>query len=225
MNSPRSSRIVLCLCAGAVSLGAGCASAGRGPYSAQSEADRNPLEAQRLSMQAAAILDALNEQETIPPGAPGHAEQLAEHAEQLARAEALLRRALTADLYCGPAHNNLGVVYLAQSPARLYEAASEFAFAQRLMPGAPDPRMNLALTLERAGKLDDALAAYRSALDASPAHLPSIQAIARLQIRHARADDRTRDYLGELALRSDPAWRSWARAQLARGTSSTPIGE
>ncbi|MGD9691161.1 MAG: hypothetical protein AB7K52_15910 [Phycisphaerales bacterium] len=225
MISPRSSRIVLCICACAVSLGAGCASAGRGPYSAQSESDRNPLEAQRLSMQAAAILDALNEQEPVPPGAPGHAERQVEQAEALARAEDLLRRALTADLYCGPAHNNLGVVYLKQSPARLYEAASEFAFAQRLMPGASDTRMNLALTLERAGKIDDALASYRSALEASRGHLPSIQAIARLQIKHARADDRTRQYLDEIALRGDHAWRSWARAQLTRGTSSTPRGE
>jgi len=43
-----------------------------------------------------------------------------------ATAEKLLREALTADLYHGPAHNNLGVLYLKMSPPKLYEAASEF---------------------------------------------------------------------------------------------------
>src|SRR6185503_3230291 len=58
-----------------------------------------------------------------------------------ARAEELLNAALKADLYHGPAHNDMGVLYLRQS--RLYEAANEFELARKLMPGTPDPRLNL----------------------------------------------------------------------------------
>jgi Flp pilus assembly protein TadD len=92
-------------------------------------------------------------------------------------AEAILREALAADLYHGPAHNNLGVVYLRQG--RLYEAANEFEWARKLMPGNPDPRFNLALTLERAGRTGEALAMYGTALEVEEGHLPSMQALAR----------------------------------------------
>jgi hypothetical protein len=49
--------------------------------------------------------------------------------------------ALSADLFFGLAHNNLGVLYLKED--KLYEAANEFEWARKLMPGHPDPRMNL----------------------------------------------------------------------------------
>ena len=93
-----------------------------------------------------------------------------------ARAEALLIAALNADLYHGPAHNDLGVLYLRQS--RLYEAANEFELARKLMPGTPDPRLNLGLTLEKAGLYQRAFEAYNAALEVSPAHIRTIQAIA-----------------------------------------------
>ncbi len=217
-------RILLILgsCALTSSLPGGCA-APRGPYSPLTEADRNPLEAQRISMEAAAILDALNAEETIPVGARGYQEQREHTAEQLARAESLLKLALTADLYCGPAHNNLGVVYLMQSPPRLYEAAGELTYCAKLRPGDPGPRVNLAMVFERAGKFDDACSNYRSALESSAGCLPAMQGLARLQLKHRRADDRTPEYLREIAERSDPQWREWARKQLARvATPSRP---
>ncbi len=34
---------------------------------------------------------------------------------------------------------------------KLYEAANEFEWAKKLLPGHPDPRVNLARTLEEAG--------------------------------------------------------------------------
>ncbi len=110
--------------------------------------------------------------------------------------------------------NNLGVLYLTQS--KLYEAANEFEWARKLMPGHPDPRMNLALTLERAGRIDEALATYDTALEVYPNHLPTIQALARIQLRHSRTDDRTPDLLKEIALRSEPEWQQWARQQMTR---------
>lgn len=164
----------------------GCAHPAAGPYQTPSATARNPLEAQQLTQRAAKLID------TDPE-----------------RAERLLHDALTADLHYGPAHNDLGVIHLAAG--QLYEAAHEFEWARKLMPGHPDPRMNLALTLERAGRVDEALATYDTALEVYPNHLPTIQALARLQLRHNRTDDRTPDFLKEIALRSDSEWQQWAR--------------
>ncbi len=171
-------------------MATGCATHPRtGPYAPISEAFRDTNTAQRLNHEAAAIL-------TSDP----------------ARAEQLLRDALTADLYFGPAHNNLGVVYL--NNGMLYEAAGEFEWARKLMPGHPDPRLNLALVLERAGRTDEALATYATALEVYPDHLPTIQALASLQLRSNKPDDRTPAYLDDIALRGETqAWRDWARTQ------------
>lgn len=128
---------LLGLCASASALVVGCTSPRTGPYTTQPEAARNPLEAQRLTQEAVAVFD------TDPDNA-----------------ERLLRDVLTADLYHGPAHNNLGVLYLHRGD--LYRAASEFERTNTL-PGLPDPRLNLALTLECAGRIDDAIEEYRSA--------------------------------------------------------------
>ena len=74
-----------------------------------------------------------------------------------AKAEALLREALTADLFHAKAHHNVGVLLLARGD--LYGAAHEFEWARKLLPGHPEPRLNLALTLESAGRTRDAEAA------------------------------------------------------------------
>ncbi len=172
-------------------LASGCVTAPRSPYTSQSEAERNPVKAQELTDKAVKIL-----------------------ATDPEKAERLLREALAEDLYCAPAHNNLGVLYLAQS--KLYDAAGEFEWARKLLPGHPDPRMNLALTLERAGRIDEALSTYDTALEVYPDHLPTMQALARLQLRHDRADERMTEFLEEIAMRGEsPQWRDWAREQLA----------
>jgi tetratricopeptide (TPR) repeat protein len=174
----------------------GCHAAQSGPYAPQSEATRNPLEAQRLTMEAITVLDRGSDP------------------ERLAEAEALLREALTADLFHGPAHNNLGVVYLKRS--EWFSAASEFEWSKKLMPGAPDPRVNLALTLERVGRTKEALESYRTALEVYPEHIDAMQGLARLQIRRTKTDDETPRYLREIALRgTSPAWREWAQRQLS----------
>jgi Tfp pilus assembly protein PilF len=91
------------------------------------------------------------------------------------------------------------------------------AFARKLLPGHPDPRMNLALTLERAGRIDEAARTYASALEVYPGHVPTMQALARLQVRHGRADDRILEYLRTIAIEGETArWREWARGELAR---------
>lgn len=131
------------------------------------------------------------------------------------QAESLLRQALSKDLFFGPAHNNLGVVYLEQD--RLYDAASEFEWARKLMPGHPDPRLNLAITLERAGREEGATAAYTAALEVYPDYLPAMQGLARQLVRTGGSDERLDAWLREIALRAtDAAWREWALRQRAR---------
>jgi len=122
---------------------------------------------------------------------------------------------LTADLFHGPAHNNLGVVLLKQD--KLYEAAQEFEWAKKLMPGAPDPRVNLALVWEAAGRTGDALGAYASALEVRPEFMPAVQGMARLLVREGRADASLARRLELIASSTDSSeWREWARGQLAR---------
>ena len=132
-----------------------------------------------------------------------------------ARAEELLHSALKADPFDGPAHNDLGVLYLRQ--ARLYEAATEFEAARKLMPGSPDPRLNLGLTFERAGLYERALTAYDSALETWPTHIRTTEAIARLTLRTGRTSERLPAMLEAIALRGETAdWRSWAKEQMSR---------
>jgi len=165
--------------AGGVAL-AGCVAAPHGgPYSPQAESDRDTSRSERLAREGAALI----------------------HSDP-ARAESLLRDALTADLYNGTAHNNLGVIYLERG--ELYLAAGEFEWSRRLLPGAPDPRLNLAITLERAGRTKEALDTYRTALEVYPGHIQTMQAMARLQVRSGKTDESTPEYLREIAMRGDP---------------------
>lgn len=158
---------------------------------------RNPLEAQKLSSMGAERL-----------------------ATQPQAAERYFRRALTHDLYFGPAHNNLGVLYL--NRGMLYEAANEFEWARKLMPGHPDPRMNLGLTLERAARTDEALKAYASALEVYKEHIPTMQAIARLSVQRGVRDGESERILKEIALQGETEeWREWAQQQLLRFTDAT----
>jgi tetratricopeptide (TPR) repeat protein len=165
----------------------GCAG-GSGPYRPGDPERRDTAKAESLTRQAADLI------ESDP-----------------AEAERLLRDALTADLFHGPAHNNLGVVYL--NAGRLYEAAGEFEWARKLMPGHPDPRLNLGLALERGGRVDEAMDAYRAALSLAPEHLPTAQALARCQLRHGRVEPQTAALLAMIELRGDAAWRAWAADQ------------
>ena len=175
----------------------GCATSGPhrerrsgSPYTTPSEASRDTVAAQRLHQEAAELM------ESDP-----------------ARAEVLLKEALAADLFYGPAHNNLGVLHL--SRGELYEAASEFEWACKLMPGQPDPRVNLALVLESAGRTESALDAYATALEVSPGYLPAIQGLASLQLRTGQPDHRTPALLEEIAMRGDETWRQWALGHMA----------
>jgi tetratricopeptide (TPR) repeat protein len=185
----------------ALVLLAACRAATGGPYEPSVSAQRDTARAQELNARAADALEG-------------------NHAE----AERLLREALTADLFFGPAHNNLGVLYLKQG--KLYEAAGEFEWARKLLPGHPDPRMNLALTLEQAGKTDEAIATYQTALEVWPGHIQTIQALARLNVVAGQRSPELEGWLAEIELRGESeAWRKWAhREQLKRRRALTERG-
>jgi len=187
-------RVVLCvLLLLALGLSPACQSTSKdssGPYSMQEGTVRETARAERLTKEAADLM-----------------------AANPAKAELLLREALDADLFFGPAHNNLGVLFLKRD--YLYEAANEFEWARKLMPGHPDPRFNLAMTLEQAGQVDEALASYSAALEVYDGFLPAIQGLASLTLKSGRGDERMREWLEQIALRStDPSWTTWAKHQV-----------
>ena len=72
------------------------------------------------------------------------------------------------------------------------------------------------MTFETAGKTDDAIATYKTALEVFPNHLQSTQALARLQLRAGKGDAMTRQLLEEIAMRGETQqWKDWARMKLA----------
>ncbi len=133
---------------------------------------------------------------------------------QLDAAETEFKAALKADMFFGPAHNNLGMVYHRQK--KLYLAAWEFQYASTLMPNRAEPRNNLGAVFEAVGKLDDAAEWYEAALQIEPDTPEVISNLARIYVREKRTDTRTRELLSEIVLkdhRSDLV--EWAREQLA----------
>lgn len=109
-----------------------------------------------------------------------------------------------------------------------------FTRTRKLLPGHPDPRLNLSLTLESAGRFDQARDHARTALQIHPGHIASLQQLARLKLLHPPAPLRApphsphsprdpeakaelRGNLEEIALRGESAeWKDWARLQLVR---------
>lgn len=130
-------------------------------------------------------------------------------------AETALREALVADVTYGPAHNNLGKAYYHRE--KLYLAAWEFQYAAKLMPHQPEPRNNLGLVLEAAGKLDEAADVYDEAVDLEPDNIQFLGNLARVRLRRGDAGPEVRQLLEALVLRETrPEWLRWAREQLAR---------
>jgi hypothetical protein len=77
--------------------------------------------------------------------------------------------------------------------------------------------MNLALTLEKAGRTVEAIAAYRTALEVYPEHIQTMEALARLEVRAGKTDADMPRLLSEVAYRGESArWREWARVEMAR---------
>ena len=133
--------------------------------------------------------------------------------QQYDEAEKALKKALTADIAYGIAHNNLGKVYYHQK--KLYLAAWEFQYAIQLMPNQPEPRNNLGLVFEAVGKLDSAVDAYAEALALEPDNPHLIGNLVRARIRRGDRDEGVRTLLSDLVIRDTrPEWVSWAQETL-----------
>ena len=134
--------------------------------------------------------------------------------ENWAGAEKTLKSALAADVFFGPAHNNLGTVYYHQK--KFYLAAWEFQYAAKLMPNHPEPRNNLGLVFEAVGRLDEAAKWYDEALAIEPDNTQVLGNLARTLLLAGHKDDRTRQLLSDLILKDTrPDWVAWAREQFA----------
>jgi tetratricopeptide (TPR) repeat protein len=128
---------------------------------------------------------------------------------QTDRAKELLRETLRHDEYHGGAHNDLGVYALDED--RLHDAATHFELARKLLPGDPQPRCNLAIVLTRSGRHPEALAACRAALEIQPHHVPTLQTLAMIQIRHQLPDPGLDAVLDQIIARGETKeWREWA---------------
>jgi Tfp pilus assembly protein PilF len=128
-------------------------------------------------------------------------------------AKTALIEAVDADVTFGPAHNALGTLYLHDS--NLYLAAWEFQYAAKLMPYQPEPRNNLGLVLEEAGKLDDAVDSYDQAIKIEPDNPQFVGNAARARIRRGDTDAKVRELLAKVVSTDlRPEWVSWAREKL-----------
>lgn len=129
------------------------------------------------------------------------------------KAEDSLKKALAADVMFGPAHNNLGKIYYRQN--KLYLAAWEFEYAAKLMPHQAEPKNNMGLVFEAAGKWNDAVDNYTQALSIEPENPEVIGNAARARIRRGDADAEVRRLLEKLVMvDTRPQWVSWAKRRL-----------
>jgi tetratricopeptide (TPR) repeat protein len=133
---------------------------------------------------------------------------------EIAKAIDAFKAALTADVTFGPAHNNLGKAYYLQQD--YYQAAWEFEYAIKQMPGQPQPHNNLGLVYEAVNKLDEAVQCYDQALRLDAQNPEYLGNAARARVRRGDRDDDLRELLTKLILRDTrPEWVSWARRTLA----------
>jgi Flp pilus assembly protein TadD len=143
---------------------------------------------------------------------------------KLEGAETKLKAALSADLFYGPAHNNLGTLY--QRQERYYEAAWEFQYATKLMPGKAQPKNNLGLVFESVGRLDESARWYEEALALEPDNVEITENLARVMVRTNRHSNRTRQLLSDIVMKERrPEWASWAREQLTMIGQPEPTPE
>jgi Tfp pilus assembly protein PilF len=132
-----------------------------------------------------------------------------------AKAEEHLQKALVADVTYGPAHNTLGMLYLRQR--KLYLAAWEFEYANKLMPERFEPLYNLALVYESADKLDRAIEYASMAFSVAPRNPDVLETLIRTRLRNGDPIEELRPLMKEvLFYETRPAWVCWTKEQLSR---------
>jgi len=122
--------------------------------------------------------------------------------------------AVAADRSYGPAHNNLGLLHYEQG--NLYQAVLAFETAMNLMPHDPTVYYNLALALEAAGKIHEAMDLYLQAVEMEPTNPNFLGNLVRLRVRLGDNDPSLVAQLQDLVLiETRPEWRRWADQLLA----------
>jgi Tfp pilus assembly protein PilF len=133
---------------------------------------------------------------------------------KLDEAQKELQAAMAADLFHGPAHNNLGGVYLRQK--KYYLAAWEFQYAAKLMPSKAQPRNNLGMVFETVGRLDEAMQWYDKALALAPETVEIAANLARIHTRKNIKTEQTRQLLAMVVMKDQRSdWVQWAQDRLA----------
>ncbi|HYE21549.1 MAG TPA: tetratricopeptide repeat protein [Tepidisphaeraceae bacterium] len=165
----------------------------------------------------------------VPAGAPDTA--LARQQNDLAfdligkgkylEALPLLERAINADPYYGPAHNNLGIVYYHTDS--LANAGRSFETALRNMPNQPDARNNLGLVFERLNRPTDAATEYERARRLAPENPEYLANLCRARYKLDPRDPGLTPLLRELVAKTRSAeWRTWAETNLLRLSARPP---
>ncbi|MDA8744716.1 tetratricopeptide repeat protein [Rubripirellula amarantea] len=193
MKLPQSSRILHCVIAIAITSVCGCAMWGSSNEAIiRVQASRDPVKAKRLTLAGVKALDAQN----------------------IDGATQKFMSAINADETYGPAHNNLGLLHYEQG--NLYQAVLAFEHAMEYMPSDPIVYYNLAITLEAAGKVHDAMDLYLQAVDMDPVNPVFLGNLVRLQIRLGETGPIVKTRLEDLVLiETRPDWRRWADHKLA----------
>jgi Tfp pilus assembly protein PilF len=131
-------------------------------------------------------------------------------------AEQALQAALIADVTYGPAHHNLGTLYLRQG--KRYLAAWEFEYAIKVMPDRAEPHNNLGLIYDTVGRYDHSIVFLEQAHALDPENPEYLGNLVRSRIRQGDRGPETRELLHRLILLdARPDWIGWAKAQLATG--------
>ena len=114
----------------------------------------------------------------------------------------------------GRARNNVGWIYYKQG--KTYDAAHAFKRAVELMPGEPAPLSNLGLTMEDAGRLNEAIRLHEAAASVAPDRMLYTARATKAKIERGDDFEALRPVLEELAWsQEDAQWTGWAERQLA----------
>jgi len=120
---------------------------------------------------------------------------------QYADAETLWRATLASNPDSWLAHNDLGMVLVAQG--KNLEATSEFKMALDLNPDYPEPHNNLALLLSQNGEVAEAIAQFRKALELRPSFPEAHNGLGLALIQQGAVPEAIAEYRNALDLRPD----------------------
>ena len=124
------------------------------------------------------------------------------------RANQLFSSALEADQTFGPAWNNLGrICFDAQN---YYAAALKFQKAAEFMPEHGDPPNNLGLVMEAAGRTEDAISYFETAVSINGNNPVYLANLIRVRLQRGDPPEMLRAEIHQLRfVEHRPEWRDW----------------